>query len=225
MDLVARVKQALADGPVHATEFERCACALLQSRYPGISAVEGGHDFGRDADIYFPFGPGDASSRGRLLATTGDPAANLRTGLKRMREEGISADLVVVACLGPVNATARKTLDDICGDYAIGPPHVYARDWFVAQLVRSLAWRERLLGVAGELTALLELPLEMLEQVTAAPVLVGRNAELAALRERVGSGLDIIVMGVPGVGKTRLTAEIGSGVVFPRARRSRPGCR
>ena len=214
MDLVARVEQALADRPVHPTEFERCACALLQTRYPGLSAVEGGHDFGRDADIYFPFGPGDSSSRGRLLATTGDPAANLRTGLKRMQEEGVSADLVVVACLRPVSATVRKSLDAICGDYAIGPPHVYARDWFVAQLVREPAWRERLLGIAGELTALLDLPLEMLEQVTPAPVLVGRNGELAALRERAGSGLDTIVIGVPGVGKTRLTAEIGREVVF-----------
>jgi hypothetical protein len=28
---------------------------LLQARCPGLSAVERGHDFGRDAEIYFPF--------------------------------------------------------------------------------------------------------------------------------------------------------------------------
>lgn len=213
MNLIARVRQAL-DGPINPTEFERSACALLQSRYPGLSAVEGGHDFGRDADIYFPFGPEDARSRGRLLATTGDPAANLRTGLRRMREEGISADLVVIACLQSVSATARATLDDICASYQIEPPHVYARDWFAARLVEEPAWRQRLLGVAGELAALLERPLEMLEQATAVPVLVGRNAELAELRERVASRVDIVVTGVPGIGKTRLMAELGRGVVF-----------
>jgi hypothetical protein len=91
VNLVARVQQALSDRSVHPTEFERCACALLQPRYPGLSAVESGHDFGRDGDIYFPFGPDDTISRGRLLVTTGNSATNLRTGLRRMREERVTS--------------------------------------------------------------------------------------------------------------------------------------
>jgi hypothetical protein len=109
MDLVLRVRQALDTQPVDPGEFERCACALLRTRYPGLSAVEGGHDFGRDADIYFPFERGDTTSRGRLMVTTGDPIANMRTGLGRMRDEGLHADLVVMACTGPVNEVFRAT--------------------------------------------------------------------------------------------------------------------
>jgi hypothetical protein len=87
MDLVGRVLRALEERSVHPGEFERCACALLQVVYPGLSAVEGRHDFGRDADIYFPLSASDPDSRGRLLVTTGDPVDNLRLGLRRMREE------------------------------------------------------------------------------------------------------------------------------------------
>ena len=50
-------------------EFERAACALLQSTYPGLSAVEGGHDFGRDGDIYFPYPNSGPEARGRLMVT------------------------------------------------------------------------------------------------------------------------------------------------------------
>jgi hypothetical protein len=195
-------------------EFERCACALLQPRYPGLSAVEGGHDFGRDGDIYFPFGPDDTISRGRLLVTTGDPAANLRTGLRRMCEERVTVDLVVIACLSPVIAPTRSTLENICAEYGVQPPHVYGRDWLVAQLVREPVWRQRLLDVAGELGALLDEPLDMLERATPTPALVGRDIELSMLEDLVEAGTDAVVMGVPGVGKTRLTTELNQRVVF-----------
>ncbi len=214
MDLVSRVLQALEERPVVPAEFERCACALLESRYPGLSAVEGGHDFGRDADIYFPFGVDDAGQRGRLLATTGDPAANLRTGLARMREEGVSVDLVVIACLRPVSATQRAALDRICADYDLDPPHVYARDWFVGQLVREPEWRQRLLGIAGELGALLERPLAALDQATAEPELVGRETERERLDALIAAGADVVVTGLPGIGKTRLTQELSGDVLF-----------
>ncbi|MEU4006834.1 hypothetical protein AB0F32_30700 [Streptomyces albidoflavus] len=97
MNLPARVRQALGEA-VHPGKFEQCACALLKSRYPGLSAVEEGHDFGRDADIYFPFDGDTLDARGRLMVTTGDPVANVRNGLRRMQVEGLRVDLVVVAC-------------------------------------------------------------------------------------------------------------------------------
>jgi hypothetical protein len=214
MDLVLRVRQALDTQPVDPGEFERCACALLRTRYPGLSAVEGGHDFGRDADIYFPFERGDTTSRGRLMVTTGDPIANMRTGLGRMRDEGLHADLVVMACTGPVNADLRQKLDNLCKKHGIDPPHIYAHDWFVAELVREPHWRKRLLGVDGALGALLDLPLDALENAESAPTLIGRDREVALLRDAVAAGKNIILIGVPGVGKTRLTMEMGEGTVF-----------
>src|SRR5256885_16791845 len=137
MDLVARVLQSLEARPPKPDEFERCACALLQAQYPGLSGIEQGHDFGRDADIYFQH---EAGRVGRLTATVGDPVANLRTGLRRMREEKLSADLVVVACLREINATARRKLAEVCADYGLPAPHIYGRDWFVARLVGEPDW-------------------------------------------------------------------------------------
>ena len=195
MDLVSRLLHALASKPAHPTEFERCACALLASRYPGLSAVEGGHDFGRDADIYFPFGDADSASHGRLLATTGDPSTNLRPGLRRMQEESVAVNLVVIACLQPVSARTRATLDGICAEFGLDPPHVCAQDWLVAKLVHEPAWRQRLLDVGGELGALLDRPLEMIEQTTAVPKLVGRDTELSTLQQMVAAGGDVVVTG------------------------------
>ncbi|WP_410605800.1 hypothetical protein [Amycolatopsis sp. lyj-90] len=215
MDLVAQVFRALDERPVNPAEFELCACALLQARYPGLSPVEGGHDFGRDGDVYFPFGESDLGSFGRFLATTGDPVANLRTGLRRMHEEGVAVDLVVMACLAPVNATTRAKLDKLCADRGLSPPHVYARNWFAGELVREPTWRKRLLGITGELGALLDHPLETLE--SAAPrssTLVGRVTERATLDQLVDTATDVVLVGVPGVGKTRLTTELEHRVAF-----------
>jgi hypothetical protein len=214
MDLVGRVRRALEERSVHSEEFERCACALLQDVYPGLSAVEGGHDFGRDADIYFPLSDSDPDSRGRLLVTTGDPVANLRRGLQRMQQENVRVDLIVMACLQPVSATQRATLGRLCTDQGLPEPHVYARDWFVARLVGEPEWRVRLLDVRGELEALLARPLEMLEHATPDPALVGRETELSDLQSAIDTGRDVVLVGVPGVGKTRLATELDRPVVF-----------
>src|SRR6266487_3375384 len=85
MDLVTRVLQALEARPPKPDDFERFACAMLQDQYPGLSAIEQGQDFGRGADIFFPFGPEDPRRVGRLTVTIGDPVVNLRRGLRQMR--------------------------------------------------------------------------------------------------------------------------------------------
>lgn len=132
---MARVLRALCEQAVHPTEFERCACALLQSQYPGLSAIEGGHDFGRHADIYFPWGSEDVNARGHLLVATGDPVANLRTGLRRMREERArrsGGD----GLLATVDATKRATMVRLCTERSLPAPHIYGCDWFVVRRVR-----------------------------------------------------------------------------------------
>ncbi|MGW7459989.1 hypothetical protein [Streptomyces sp. NPDC054797] len=216
MDLVARVRQALSEQVVHPTDFERCACALLQSRYPGLAAVEGGHDFGRDADIYFPFGAGlgDAGARGRLLVTTGDPVANLRTGLRRMREEGLRADLIVVACSNDINAKTRRAMDLLCKKHEVPAAEIYARDWFASQLVREPAWRWNLLRIAADPGSLFDRPLHELNDDAVTIPLVGRESTLATLADEVSAGHDTLLVGVPGVGKTRLTTELDQHVVY-----------
>lgn len=130
-----------------------------------------------------------------------------------MDEEGLRVDLVVVACSRPVDARTRRVLDQMCTARGLPPAEVYAQEWFVQQLVQDASWRRSLLGIEGRLGVLLEVPLET--TLTASPqVLVGRESELEALSGAVASGKDVVIVGVPGVGKTRLTGQLGEGAFY-----------
>lgn len=190
--------------------FEECACDLLRAVYPGLSEVSGGHDFGRDADIYFPLNTQDPSVRGRLMATTGDPVANVRGSLARMAEEDLQVDLVVVACLREINARTRRILTRLCDDRGIPEPHIFDGTWFAAQLANNPWWRERLLDVRGDLSALTEQP----SQTLMVADLIGRQTEVAQLRTLIATNRDILLTGAAGTGKTRLLASLGGGVTF-----------
>ena len=75
-------------------------------------------------------------------------------------------------------------------------------------------WRKRLLGVTGELSALVPRPLSLLEHSDTLTELVGRDTEQQALRDLVDDHRDVIIAGAPGCGKTRLCAELGDRVLF-----------
>jgi hypothetical protein len=216
VDLLARIQRALAEPGLDPGDFERCAAALLQRVYPGLSAVEGGHDFGRDADIYFPLDGAAAGlqRRGRLLATTGDVRANVAQGLVRMREEGLSVDLLVVAASRPLSATQRRSIEQLAADHGVGDIQFYTRDWFVGRLLKEPVWRRRLLGIGGQLGALVARPISLLQQPSPGAELVGRQDVLRSLRDLVEQGRDLVLVGPPGVGKTRVCAELGDGVLF-----------
>jgi hypothetical protein len=216
MDLIDRIDRGLDAVGLHPVEFERCAVALLQAVYPGLSAVEGGHDFGRDGDIYFTIeGRGGRSRIGRLLATIGDPRNNARIGLSRMREEGLSADLLVVATSHRLSATQRRLIEDLAAEYGVAEVQIFPRTWFVDHLFKEPAWRARILpGIGGELRALATRPSSLLSQAVADGELVGRVEELRHLRGLLGDGRDVVLVGPPGVGKTRICAELGEGVMF-----------
>ncbi len=89
------------------------------------------------------------------------------------------------------------------------------------ELVSEPEWRQRLLWMGGQLGPLLERPLDTLELTAPAPTLVGRATELTILRTLVDDRTDVVLAGVPGVGKTRLATELGDDVVFLQA--SEPG--
>lgn len=120
MNWIDRIRQAM-DGELDPGKFERTACALLQPQYPGLSPIEGGTDLGRDADAY-ELPPGTSQQMGRLLATVGDPVKNVTTGLKRLQEEGLEVDFLVIACARPVSAKTRQRLDRLCASAELGAP-------------------------------------------------------------------------------------------------------
>jgi hypothetical protein len=90
----------------------------------------------------------------------------------------------------------------------------FARDWLTGRFAESPAWRTRLLGIGGELGALVQRPLSLLEQPLEAPLLVGRENDLAQLRSSLDLGQNVILSGPPGAGKTRVCDELGSDVWF-----------
>ena len=214
LPLIDRIKRALDIG-VDTDKFERTAIALLQSRYPSISPVEAGKDMGRDGDIYAVIAD-DPESRGRVLATTGDPLANLKRSHKSwQKHEGFRVDKIVIVCSKDITASARAKMDEYCQTQSpkLPLPEYFGRDWLVTELVRSAEWRQLLTGVTGRMDSLTPRPFTIDGQSTA---LVGRDQEIADIKSYVHRGDDVLLIGVPGVGKSRLLLEVGpdEGLVF-----------
>lgn len=198
MDLLDRIDAKLKTKDLDPKDFERCAIDLLSGIYPGITPVTGGTDFGRDADI------GELGEGPRLLATTGDPRENLQRGLARMQEEGVSVkDGVVIATSRPVRATQRRNLGVMAEKAGSRLVQVHDRSWLSSALRHDGYWRRRLLELTSEPAALVGRPIE-LRRYGEELVLVGRGPVLQEVDARSG---DLVVVGPPGIGKTRLLAE------------------
>jgi hypothetical protein len=206
MTLIERIDQGI-EGTLNYERFERAAMALLRPIYPWISPVEAGTDFGRDADIY-RVSDEPQGFRGRVLATTGDPLANLKRSHKSWAKQGeaFHVDSIVIACARNVTATERKRLELYCDENQLPPPEIYGRSWLRDALVDSAEWREYLIGVRGRLDAVRPMP------VSDGPVLVGRIKLLQQVRTQAGETGDVVIVGEPGVGKSRLVAEIGGSI-------------
>lgn len=215
VSLIERIRKALGERKLDPEHFEQAACALLKSRYPTLSPVEGGTDLGRDADIYRAI-PDDPESRGRVLATTADPVANLRRSHKRWVELGLRVDQIVIACSRPVGGNARQKLDEYCSSHGLPLPEIYGRDWLVDELALRPDFRESLIGIRGRLEALSARPFG---KENARTPFVGREETLTRLSAALAGDADVVLTGVPGVGKTRLLLELGEGLswVEPRA--------
>lgn len=205
----ARIAQALEEKELDHKSFERCADTLLLPIYPGLTPIPGGTDFGRDADI-----PAGAEMI-RLLATTAkDVEGNLRGGLLRLEEAGLSHSQVIIATARVVSATRRRKLEVIAAEKGAALVNVHERSWLAGELYWHPDWRKELLGLSGEMSALVARPLDLFGSDADRLKLVGRDAEQRELKE--ASGHDLVVTGAPGVGKTRILAEL-PGAVFVQA--------
>jgi hypothetical protein len=210
MPLIDRIEKALDNG-VDTDVFERAAVALLQSRYPWLSPVEAGKDLGRDADIYRVVTE-DPESRGRLLVTTGDPLANLKASHKSWQKEtDFRVDELVIACSRDITASTRKRIDQYCRDHGLPLPEYYGRDWVVNALIGSPNWREALTGVRGRLDSLRPATSNRFEDEGS---FVGRVDLLSTLISVISEDQDVVLSGVPGVGKSRLLQEVGGELFF-----------
>jgi hypothetical protein len=219
MSLDARVR-AILDAGIDAAVFERCAVELMSDQYKKVVPVEGGSDGGRDGDIYGPIAD-DPDSRGRILVTTGELLDNLKSSHEtwkaiRAAGESFRVDQLVMVTHKPVSDTKRRNVIEYCSKHALPTPEFWTRDWLVGALRRRPDLRVALTGIEGRLEALAEVVPSGAEE----PELVGRADAIAEIKIALAGSGDVSIVGLPGVGKTRLLGELNEPIhlVEPLAR-------
>ncbi|WP_411734208.1 hypothetical protein [Paeniglutamicibacter sp.] len=214
MNLNERITSKL-DAGIDADVFERCAVALMANHYENVVGIEGGSDGGRDGDIIAPIAD-DPDSRGRILVTISDSLSNLKSSHRTWKKfwdagEAFRVDQLVMITSKSLSDTKRRNIETYCRANDLPVPRIYARQWLVDSLRRDPDLRVELTGVQGRLEALTTKAPEPSSSFTD---LFGRNEELDHLRAAVTLMADVSLVGVPGVGKSRLLAELEGSVHF-----------
>lgn len=209
MNLLDRIDSRLADtrARIDPNDFEDCATSMLAGIHPGLVPVTGGTDHGRDAEI----GTGDRVVGVVITSSrTWDRARNsLRGSLDSMRRHGLETKYVIAANLAEVNRTRRNKLHAIAAEFDCELLQVYDRAWFAEQFRINPEWRTKVLGIEGRPFSLSRGPRGARPDERQLPT-VGRDIEI----ERAGAEPgDIILWGVPGVGKSHVAARL-DGALF-----------
>ena len=182
-------------------DFEDCSTSLLTDIYPNLVPISGGSDEGRDAQIGDPDG-----TIGVLITSSRDlegVLANLRKGCRQIAKKQVPIRRVILANLAELNASKRKKIAEASEALGFEVVQTYPRPWYANRLRRDPDWRVKLLRLRGGTYTLARPPLDDLGVDVDATV--GRAEELAAIRAAAG---DVMVSGVPGVGKTHLVAQV-----------------
>lgn len=204
-----RITHALATKRLDAHLFERCATDFLIEVYPGLSPIPGGTDWGRDADVHGTANPVPP----RLLVTSSRSIEgvkeNMVSGLKSLAKHCVKVERVVLANPALINEQQRQKLRNKARELGVTIDAFHDRDFFASKLRRDGEWRKALLGLSGEPISLSRVPSHLAEHPWASIPLVGREAEIELLQANRG---DAILVGAPGVGKTRLAAALANAV-------------
>lgn len=209
-----RIERALMEQELDPELFERCAQDLLSELYPGLSAIPGGTDWGRDADLH---GAGEEPIRLMVTKSREYDAirSNMIRGLKSLAKHGIDAERVVLANPGELSEVNRSKLREVAETYGAKLEAVFDRRFFASKLRRDGNWRSRLLGLPSTPITLSTEPWAISASLRRDLPLVGREVELEMA---LSATSDVIFVGEPGCGKTRLLAELpGAAFVDPDA--------
>jgi len=175
--------------------FERCACDLLRTIYPGLVPIRGGSDSGMDGAI--------ADNQGTafpLVSTTGkDVIGNLTRSLSSYLSDGGSRRKVILATSQSLRQRRRKNLEKRADKLGFTLTDIRSQAAFADLLYRSPEWCKELLNLTGEPPALSALPISNRPMIC--QTLVGREDDLLWLKQNTG---DLLITGQPGCGKTFL---------------------
>ena len=189
------------DGEMVADTFELAAVALLEKNCPGIAPVHGGSDGGMDGEIP------DLSSGNPmpLICTTSREgmATNIAKNLKSFLKNGGRSRRAVFATPRSVTPMNKLKLKEAAEKLGFQLVVIYDQEFFADALYRNSFWRKALLNIPGSPSVLSEIPRGRRGQYSGR--LVGREKILERIRS---SESDLIVLGQPGSGKTRLLTEL-----------------
>ena len=208
VNLLDQIDARLADPrfSLNRETFERASVSMLSEIHPNLVPITGGSDDGRDAEVDDPNG-----RIGVLVTSARDLAgvlANLRKGCRQMVKKSVPIRRVILINIAELNASKRSKIADAAAVEGFTVVQIYPRAWYAEALRRNPNWRLALLALAGGPYTLTRPPVDDLAVDVDATV--GRVKELRAMSMAAG---DVLVTGVPGVGKTHLVAQIDN-VVF-----------
>lgn len=207
MHELERIEAALESKSVNHDLFERFAQDALSDMFPGLVPIPGGTDWGRDADIIAPGG----TVPPRLLVTASRTLdgvqANLRRGIKSMTDHGLPYDELVLCNIAVLSQLDRVKLQQTAQRLGarLEFHNIFDRAFAASKLRRDGEWRQRLLGLSADPISLARSPASLMESPWASLQFVGRETDYNQL---VASDGDVILTGPPGVGKSRLLAEM-----------------
>lgn len=194
-DLLEEIRQKLAtisDGNL----FEEFAAFSLASSIPGLAPVSGGGDFGRD---------GEAPSSVLTCTIQADVIGNMTNSLNQYKKSSGKADTVYVATSQKLTNQQKDNLRKRAGELGFNLPAVYDAPHFINELYKDADWRQKLLGISGELPALSSIPINT--RIALDVPMIGRTEALADLDKMQG---DILITGQPGSGKTYIATDYAS---------------
>jgi hypothetical protein len=191
---------ARLNGRLDPAAFEHCAAALLQPIYPGLVPIRGGSDAGMDGAC--------ADGQGRaypLVCTTGeDVIGNLQASLRSYLNNGGSRRLAIAATSQALTPRRWRNLEEAADALGFILISVHEQTSLADLLYRSPQWCVELLGLPHDPPPLSALP--RTERPSLPTPLVGRDEDLAWLKRTSG---DLLLVGQPGAGKTRVLSELG----------------
>ncbi|NKS85035.1 hypothetical protein GS571_05785 [Rhodococcus hoagii] len=177
--------------------------------YPNLVPVRGGSDSGRDADLIQPSGNDPVRMAITSSRTEAGARANLRNSLKSLEAHDLAGIAVISVSLAELNEAKRRKLQELASDYGYHLQAVIDRGFFTDRLLTSGEWRQKLLGLRGGPFSLSRTPSSILFG-TGTPTFVGRDAAVEVLQAETR---DVVVWGLPGVGKSALLSHLG-GLYF-----------